>query len=77
MAGAVLALMLGGLSIALGLSVPIPIFLPIIGLALGFNAILKERKKEQRQTAVVVLAILALVTNGFVSTMFVLGNFVK
>jgi hypothetical protein len=74
---AVLALMLGGLSIAVGLSVPIPVFLPIIGLALGFNAILKERKKEHRQASVVALAVLALVANGFVSAMFVLGNFVK
>jgi 1,4-dihydroxy-2-naphthoate octaprenyltransferase len=71
---AIIALVFGGLSLILP---AVPVVLPVIGLALAFNAILKERKKENKQKAVPIMAAIALAANGFVTTMFVLHAFVK
>jgi hypothetical protein len=36
----------------------------------------KQLKKEKKQKAIIIMATLALVSNGFVSTMFVIGRFI-
>jgi hypothetical protein len=69
MISAVLSLILGTLSLA-GV---VPIALPVIGLALGGNAVIKEGRKDDRRKAVLVMAPIAIIANGFVTLMFVLG----
>ncbi|MHC4482657.1 MAG: hypothetical protein ACYSW4_03830 [Planctomycetota bacterium] len=69
MISAVLSLILGTLSLA-GV---VPIALPVIGLALGANAVIKEGRKDDRRKAVLVMAPIAIIANGFVTLMFVLG----
>jgi hypothetical protein len=73
MVSAVLSLIFGTLSL-LG---TVPVVLPVIGLALGANAILKEREKTDKKKIVVIMATLAIAFNGFVTVMFVLGRFLK
>jgi len=70
MISAVISLVLGTLSL-LG---PVPIVLPIIGLALGANAIIKERKKDDRKRVVMVMGPIAIAVNGFVTLMFITGS---
>lgn len=74
MLGAVAALIIGALSL---FAPAVPIILPVIGLALGANAILKENKKEEKNKAVKIIAIIAIITNGFVTLMFILRPFVR
>ena len=74
MVSAIVALVFGALSVVLP---AIPVVLPVIGLALALNAIVKQLKKEKKQKAVMIMATLALIANGFVSTMFVLGRFIN
>ncbi len=71
MASAIISLVLGVLSLISA----VPVVFPVFGLALGVNAILKE--KTGKKKPVVVLAIIGLVINGFVSLMFVLKGFLK
>lgn len=52
MISAVLSVILG----LIGLLASAPIALPIFGLALGANAILKERKKDEPKKAIVLTA---------------------
>ncbi len=73
MVSAIISLVLGGLSLISA----VPVVFPVFGLALGANAILKEKKKTEKKTAVMVLAIIGLVINGFVTLMFVLKGFLK
>ena len=56
---------------------PVPLVLPIIGLALGINALLKERKKEHKKKAVMFIAPIGLAANGFVTVMFMLGGMLR
>jgi hypothetical protein len=70
MISAVLSLILGAMSLAGG----VPIALPIIGLALGANAVIKERRKDDRRKAVLIMAPIAIIANGFVTLVFVLGT---
>jgi hypothetical protein len=70
MISAVLSLILGAMSLAGG----VPIALPIIGLALGANAVIKERRKDDRRKAVLIMAPIAIIANGFVTLVFVLGG---
>jgi hypothetical protein len=69
MISAVLSLILGAMSLAGA----VPIALPVIGLALGANAVIKERRKDDRSKAVLIMAPIAIIANGFVTLMFVLG----
>ena len=52
MISAVLSVILG----LIGLLASAPIVLPILGLALGANAILKERKKDEPKKAIMLTA---------------------
>lgn len=73
MVSAIIALVFGALSVVLP---AVPVVLPVIGLALALNAMAKQLKKEKKQKAIIIMATLALVSNGFVSTMFVIGRFI-
>jgi hypothetical protein len=69
MISAILSLILGAMSLAGA----VPIALPVIGLALGANAVIKERRKDDRSKAVLIMAPIAIIANGFVTLMFVLS----
>jgi hypothetical protein len=70
MVSAVISLVLGVLSL-IGV---VPVVLPIIGVALGANALIREKKKGQKRKAVMIIAPIAIAANGFVAVMFVLGG---
>lgn len=73
MVGAIIAFILGVLSL-LG---AVPVVLPVIGLGLAVNAIIKENKKVEKKKAVEILAIIAVVANGFVTLMFIIRSFIR
>lgn len=73
MVSAIIALILGVMSLVSA----VPVVFPVFGLALGANAILKEKKKAEKKKAVMVLAIISLVINGFIALIFVLNGFLK
>ena len=53
---------------------------PVLGLALGANAVLKERKKEHKKKSVIIVSVLGIIINGFVTfaiLIFILGKFLK
>jgi len=65
------------LSVIFGLTsliTSIPIIVPVIGLGLGANALIKERKKEDKRQAVIGIAIVGLVFNGIVTFIFVVNS---
>lgn len=55
----------------------VPVVLPVVGLALGANAVIKEKRKDQKNKAILVIALIAIIVNGFVALMFILGGFLK
>ncbi len=61
----------------LSLVAVVPVVLPIIGLALGANAVIREKRKDQRNKAILVIAPIAIIANGFVTLMFVLGGLLQ
>ena len=68
MVGAIIALAIGVLSFV----GRVPIVLPVIGLAVAANAIVRETKKEQKQKSVIVVASIAAALGGFVTFMLLL-----
>ena len=73
MVSAIVSLILAVLSLV----AVVPVVLPIIGLALGANAVIREKRKDQRNKAILVIAPIAIITNGFVTLMFVLGGLLQ
>jgi hypothetical protein len=73
MASAIVSLILAVLSLV----AVVPVVLPIIGLALGANAVIREKRKNQRNKAILVIAPIAIIANGFVTLMFVLGGLLQ
>jgi hypothetical protein len=73
MASAIVSLILAVLSLV----AVVPVVLPIIGLALGANAVIREKRKDQRNKAILVIAPIAIIANGFVTLMFVLGGLLQ
>jgi hypothetical protein len=71
MVSAIISLVFGLIS----LIIAIPIVIPVIGLALGANALIKERKKEIKTRAVVVMSTVGIVVNSFITIMFVVKSF--
>jgi len=57
----------------------IPIIVPVIGLALGANSYIKERKKapEAQQKRIKVTAILGMVCCGIPVLFLIVGPFIK
>jgi hypothetical protein len=55
----------------------VPAAMPVIGLALGANAVIKEKRKDKKNKAIFVIAPIAIIANGFVSLLFILGGFLK
>jgi len=70
MVSAIISVSLGLLS----LITTIPIVVPVIGLALGANALIKERKKEDKRQAAIGIAIVGLVFNGIVTLIFLVNS---
>jgi len=73
MVSAIVSLILAVLSLV----AVVPVVLPIIGLALGANAVIREKRKDQRNKAILVIAPIAIIANGFVTLMFVLGGLLQ
>jgi hypothetical protein len=73
MISAVMSLVLGVFSLV----GPVPVVLPVIGLALGIIALIKERKKEHKKKAVMFVAPVGLAANSFVAVMFILGGMLR
>jgi hypothetical protein len=73
MVSAIISLALGILCL-LG---SVPVVFPVIGLALGANSFLKEKKKANKKKSVIILAIIGLVINGIITLLFVLEGFRK
>jgi hypothetical protein len=73
MVSAIVSLILAVLSLV----AVVPVVLPVIGLALGANSIIKEKRKDQRNKAILIIASIAIIANGFVALMFVLGGHLK
>ena len=72
MVSAILSLILGVLSFG-----TVPVVLPVFGLMLGTNALLKEKKKENQRKSIQIMAIIGLILNGLMTVLFILGGFVK
>lgn len=75
MTGAIIGLVLGAIGMA-GIVMPIPPILPVIGLALGANAFVKESRKEEPNGTIRMVSAVAMVLSGFPTLMFVLKRLV-
>jgi len=73
MVSAIVSLILAVLSLV----AVVPVVLPIIGLALGANAVIREKRKDQKNKAILVIAPIAIIANGFVTLMFILGGLLQ
>jgi ABC-type dipeptide/oligopeptide/nickel transport system permease component len=73
MISAIISVVLGVLSLVAA----VPKVLPIIGLALGINALIKENKKYDKKKGIVIASVIGIVSNGFVTVMFLIGAFLK
>ena len=69
MIGAVLSLLLGLLPLALA----VPVVLPVIGLALGLNAIMKERRGVPRKPVLFWLALVGTLVSAVSTALIVIG----
>jgi hypothetical protein len=67
----VISVLLGALSLVAA----VPKILPVIGLALGINAVLKENKKTKKRKSIFMASIIGIASNGFVTLMFILKAF--
>ena len=59
----------------LSLFCPVPFILPVFGLAMGANAIIKEKKKANKRKIVKVMATTGLAASGSVILMVMLRTF--
>ena len=73
MSSAIISLLFG----VIGFFVNIPMILPVIGLSVGVNALLKEKKEETKSKAVMIIAWIALALNIFVALMFIIHAVTK
>lgn len=73
MISAIISVVLGVVSLAAA----VPKVLPIIGLALGINALIKENKKDDKKKGIVIASVIGIIANGFVTVMFLIGAFLK
>lgn len=73
MVSAMVSLVLAVLSLAAA----VPVVLPVIGLAFGANAVVREKRKTQKNKAILIIALIAIIGNGFVALMFILGGLLK
>ncbi|MCP4580970.1 MAG: hypothetical protein GY839_05090 [candidate division Zixibacteria bacterium] len=71
MISAIISVVIGILS----LIATIPVVVPVIGLGLGANALIRERKKEDKKQAVIGIAIVGLVFNGIVTLIFLVNSY--
>ena len=69
MIGAIVGIIFG----ALWFIVPVPIALPVFGLALGANALVKERRAPQRNPKQFWLGIAAIVVGALASALMLFG----
>lgn len=67
MISAILSIILGILS----LISHVPVALPVFGLALGVNALIKEKKNTDKRKAVIIIAITGVIINGFIALVFI------
>jgi len=73
MVSAIVSLILAVLSLV----AVVPVVLPVIGLAFGANAVIREKRKDKSSKAIFVIAPIAIIANGFVTLMFILGGLLQ
>ncbi len=55
--------------------VPMPVVVPVLGLALGLNSLVKERRSEKRNRRQRVLAFVGTVTSGLTTVLVLVGTY--
>ena len=73
MISAILSLSFG----ILGFILPIPLILPVFGVALGFNAIIKEKKRESQRKKVKVMSMTGIILGSLAIIVYFLGVLLK
>ena len=73
MFGAVSSLILGVISL-MGAAVPIPVVLPVFGLILGLNGLIKEKKRAEKYKNVMVMCWVGIAMNVFPTILFMIGR---
>lgn len=56
----------------LSLTTVAPIVFPVFGLALGANAIIREKKQIHKRKSIIIFAIIGMVVNGIIVLIFIL-----
>ena len=73
MVSAVLSLILGAIGV-MGAVVPIPVVLPVLGLALGLNGLIKEKRRAEKRKNVMVMCAIGTILNAIPAVLFALGR---
>lgn len=73
MISAILSLCLG----ILGFILPLPLILPVFGVALGLNAIIKEKKRELQRKRVKVMSMIGIILGSLAIIVYFLGMLLK
>ncbi len=69
MSFAIISVVLGILS----LTIPLPKALPMIGLAFGIYALIKEKKKVDKKKGIVMASVIGIITNGYATVLLLIG----
>ena len=70
MFGAVASVVLGVLSLV----GTVPVVLPVFGLALGLNGLIKEKKRSDKRKNIVVICWIGVVINALPTLLFAIGR---
>lgn len=73
MFSAVSSLVLGVISL-MGAVVSIPVVLPVFGLVLGLNGLIKEKKRSEKRKNIMVMCWIGVAINAFPSLLFMIGG---
>ena len=57
----------------LSLTIPLPKALPMIGLALGIYALIKEKNRVDKKKGIVMGAVIGIIANGYVTVLLLIG----
>jgi len=73
MFSAVAALVLGVISV-MGAVVPIPVVLPVFGLILGINGLIKENKRTKKRKNIKIMCWIGVAMNGLPTILIMIGR---
>lgn len=66
---AIISVVLGILS----LTIPLPKGLPMIGLAFGIYALIKEKNKVDKKKGIVMASVIGIIANGYATVLLLIG----